>query len=249
MNPEEIDALDAAEGTYWWHVGRRRIVERIVRRFLRGIEAPRLLDVGCATGRTVELLSRFGEGWGVDSSQHALSAGARRGVGDRLIRAEATCLPFADASFDLVTALDVLEHLEDDAAGLDEMRRVLRPGGHLVAAVPAYRFLWSEHDEALGHRRRYVASELHAKARAAGFGVLKRSYAVTFAFPIIFGFRVWRGLSPLVGERRSPYIMLPGPLNQLFTSLVELEALLLERVSLPFGSSVFLVGRRPFADR
>jgi predicted SAM-dependent methyltransferase len=87
----------------------------------------------------------------------------------------------------LLSALDLLEHMDDDMRALKEFHRVLEPEGFLLLAVPAYRFLWSEHDEAPMHRRRYVASELHVKLTCSGFRVLKRSYAVFFAFfPIVF---------------------------------------------------------------
>jgi hypothetical protein len=110
--------------------------------------------------------------------------------------------------------------------------------------VPAYRFLWSEHDESLGHRRRYVASELHAKVGVAGFDVMKRSYAITFAFPIILGFRLFRGLFPRVDGERSPYVMLPKPINAFFARLVEVESQLMDVVSLPVGTSIFCVARK-----
>jgi SAM-dependent methyltransferase len=243
MRDEEIDAMEQVEDTYWWHVGRRQIISRIVRRFLP-TGNPTILDVGCGTGRNLKLLGEFGQAWGVDNSSASLEAARRFGLDGRLSCARATLLPFADGTFDLVTALDVLEHLDDDAEGLAESWRVLAPGGVLLVAVPAYRFLWSEHDEFLGHRRRYVASELHAKVGNAGFDVLKRSYAITFAFPIILGFRLFRGLFPNVDRKRSVYVMLPEPLNAFFTRLVEFEARLMDFVSLPLGTSIFCVARK-----
>jgi SAM-dependent methyltransferase len=243
MRDEEIDAMEQVEDTYWWHVGRRQILSRIVRRFLPTVN-PTILDVGCGAGRNLKLLGEFGQAWGIDNSSASLDAARRFGLSGRLSRATATLLPFADETFDLVTSLDVLEHLDDDAEGLGELWRVLAPGGVILIAVPAYRFLWSEHDESLGHRRRYVASELHAKVGNAGFDVLKRSYAITFAFPIILGFRIFRGLFPNVDQTRSAYVMLPKPINAFFTRLVEFEARLMEFVSLPLGTSIFCVARK-----
>jgi SAM-dependent methyltransferase len=121
---------------------------------------------------------------GFDFSHVAVSLAASQGL--RVACADCKAMPLADASADLLSALDVLEHLDDDMRGLREFHRILKDNGLLLLTVPAYRFLWSEHDEALMHRRRYVASELHVKLTCTGFRVLKRSYAVFFAFfPIL----------------------------------------------------------------
>lgn len=236
--------LDRLEATYWWHVGRRAVVTRLVRRFLRLPADPGILDIGCGTGRNVVLLSGFGRALGLDPSREALEIGRGLGLAGRLVGGDAARLPFRDAAFDLVSALDVLEHLDDDVAGLAEVRRVLKPGGALLAAVPAYRFLWSEHDEALGHRRRYVASELHQKLNLAGFHVVKRTYAITFAFPLILSFRIWRGLFPPTEGLRASYVLLPGWLNAFFVALLGLEAWIMPFMSLPLGTSIFAVARR-----
>ncbi len=245
MRDSEIASLDELESTYWWHVGRRRIVDRLVRVFAPSPRPARILDIGCGTGRNLDVLERFGPALGLDSSAEAVAAARRLGHRGRLMRGAAERLPFRDAAFDLVTALDVFEHLENDVAGFGEVRRVLRPGGYLLAAVPAFRFLWSEHDEALGHRRRYVASEFHQKLNLAGFHMIKRTYAITFVFPLILAFRLWRGLFPKVGEESASYVILPAWMNDVFASLLALEGRLMRFVSLPIGTSVFVVAQRP----
>lgn len=241
---EEIQSLDRLETVYWWHVGRRAVILCLVRGFVTLPENPRILDLGCGTGRNVALLTAFGRALGADPSPEALRIARGLGLSGRLVGASAERLPFRDGAFDLVTALDVLEHLEDDLLGMAEIRRVLRPDGFLLAAVPAYRFLWSEHDEALGHRRRYVASELHQKLNVAGYAVVKRTYAITFAFPLIVAFRLWRGLFPPTGRLRASYVMLPGWLNAAFAGFLHLEALLMRALNLPLGTSIFVVARR-----
>jgi SAM-dependent methyltransferase len=245
MHGREIEILERLETAYWWHRGRRRVVDHLVRDFVPDPAALRILDVGCGTGHNMEVLGAFGTAAGLDSAPEALEAALRRGFGGRVVQGEAEALPFPDASFDLVSALDVFEHLQDDGAGLREVLRILRPGGHLLAAVPALRFLWSEHDEALGHRRRYVASELHQKLNLAGFHVVKRTYAVSFVFPLILAFRLWRGLFPKVGQESASYVMLPAPLNTFFAWLLEVEARLMRFMSLPLGTSIFVVAQRP----
>ena len=159
-------------------------------------------------------------------------------------RGTATSIPFDDGSFDLVTAFDVLEHLDDDGAGLAEMRRVLVPSGHLLLTVPAYRFLWSVHDESLGHRRRYVASELHSKLNNAGFVVVRRSYAISLPLPGIMAFRIAQGLLPAVAEQGASYVEVPPAVNQVLVNALKLEAKLLKAIDLPAGASVFALARR-----
>ena len=128
---------------------------------------------------------------------------------------------------------------------LNEFHRVLRPEGFLVVAVPAYRFLWSEHDEALMHRRRYVASELHIKLTCSGFRVLKRSYAVFFAFfPIVF-YRLFRGLFPKDPlAPRASYVMLPVFLNNLLIVLLRIEAWMMGAIDLPWGTSIIVLAQK-----
>lgn len=244
MRRDAIQTLDRLETSYWWHIGRRAVIRSLLRAFVTFPEHARILDLGCGTGRNVALLAGFGRAFGADPSPEALAIGRRLCLADRLVGAQAERIPFRDGAFDLVAALDLLEHLEDDLAGLLEIRRVLRPGGFLLAAVPAYRFLWSEHDEALGHRRRYVASELHQKLNATGYSVVKRSYAISFAFPLIVAFRLWRGLFPPAGPLRASYVMLPGWLNAGFAAFLSAEARLMSLMNLPIGTSIFVVARR-----
>ena len=101
-----------------------------------------------------------------------------------------------------------------------------------------------EHDEALGHRRRYVASELHQKLNAAGYSVDKRTYAITFAFPGILAYRLWRGLFPAKGGKKASYVMLPSWLNTLLSRLLGLEARVMRAMDLPIGTSIFAVAKR-----
>ncbi|MCL5005772.1 MAG: class I SAM-dependent methyltransferase [Acidobacteria bacterium] len=230
------------EETYWWFVGRRAILQRILRRL--GQLSAVAIDVGCGTGRNMLLLDQHaGRVAGVDRSLAALGIAASRGCAVGC--ADGQRLPFADACADLVTAFDVLEHLDEDVSALVEFNRILRPDGLLLITVPAYRFLWSEHDEALMHRRRYVASELHVKLNRTGFSVLLRSYAVFFAFfPILF-YRLYRGLFPKDAmSPKASHVILPSFLNVMFTWMLRLEARLMGVVRLPWGTSIVMLARK-----
>src|SRR3989440_4746657 len=143
------------EEHHWWFVGRRRIIERFVAAVCReiGKRKPRILDVGCGTGANLQMLANHGASEGVDVSGEALDFCRARGL-SKVKQGAAESLPYEDASFDLVTGLDVVEHLDDDLAGLKEMRRVLRPRGRALLFVPALIIFWGAQGEINHHRRR-----------------------------------------------------------------------------------------------
>ncbi len=242
MNGELINAEKDLDETYWWFVGRRALLERVLGRF--GKRRRKAVDIGCGSGRNLQLLSHFAD-WvmGVDRSSAALKLAASHGF--PTARGDGQAIPLADCSVDLLSALDVLEHLDDDMGALDEFHRVLRPDGLLLVTVPAYRFLWSEHDEALMHRRRYVASELQVKLARAGFRALKRSYAVFFTFfPIVF-YRLFRGLFPKDPfAPKASHVMLPAFLNDLLIGLLKFEAWMMGAINLPWGTSIVVLAQR-----
>ena len=231
------------EETHWWFAGRRRIISGFVEDICSTLEKrpPHILDVGCGTGANLELLARYGEAEGVDVSPEALAFCRERGL-QNVRQGEAEHLPYADASFDLVTGLDVVEHLDDDVAGLREIRRVLRPGGRALLFVPAFMFLWGVQDDISHHRRRYTLKELTETVSAAGLEVERATYAnITFFFPVLFG----RLLMRLTGFRpTSENNLTVGFLNRPLGSILGAEQLLLRHVALPFGVSAICVARR-----
>src|SRR5436190_14856243 len=166
MQQHTYAIMRRVEETHWWFAGRRRIIKSFLGRLCceitsgnGGRNSVNILDVGCGTGANLEMLSEFGEAEGVDISGEALTFCRERGL-ENVKQGEAEALPFEDSSFDLVTGLDVVEHLDDDHEGLKEMRRVLRPGGHVLVFVPAFMFLWGVQDDISHHRRRYTLDQL-----------------------------------------------------------------------------------------
>ncbi len=245
MEKDEQERMERMEESYWWHVGRRYLIERTLQRRFGPRGRLAICDVGCGTGRNMQLLERFGDVVGVEPEGPGLAICRRRGLGpERVVAGSATQIPYPDASFDLVTAFDVLEHVDDDHEALTEIRRVLRPHGHLLLTVPAYRFLWSVHDESLGHRRRYVASEVHSKLNNAGFVVVRRSYAISLPLPAIMGFRIAQGLLPSLARGGASYVEVPPRLNALLVQALKVEARLLAGIDLPAGASIFALARR-----
>src|SRR5207245_7389852 len=171
MQPHTYAIMRKVEDRHWWFVGRRRIIAAFVEQICRNLQnggpgQPRILDIGCGTGANLELLSKFGEAEGVDVSTEALNFCRARGL-KNVKQGAAESLPCDDRSFDLVTGLDVVEHLDDDVAGLREMHRVLRTDGRVLLFVPAFMFLWCVQDDVSNHRRRYTLSELRRKFEQA----------------------------------------------------------------------------------
>ena len=245
MDRTEQERMERMEASYWWHVGRRYLIERTLRRRFGDEATLKIVDVGCGTGGNMALLDQFGDVVGVEPPGPGLQICRQKGFTDeRVVEGTATSIPFDDETFDLATAFDVLEHLDDDAEGLEEIRRVLKPNGHFLLTVPAYRFLWSVHDESLGHRRRYVASEIHTKLNNAGFVVIRRSYAISAPLFGILGFRIAQGLLPAMAEQGASYVEVPTWVNQALVNTLKIEAKLLKAVDLPFGASIFALARK-----
>lgn len=247
MRPRELDKMFELEDTYWWFVARRGLVLTLLgRRLAASPERERvILDVGCGTGATLEGLSRFGRVVGMDSSRYALQCCRRRGRHD-LVQARGEALPIADASADAITALDLLEHIPDDAAAVREFSRVLRPGGVLIVTVPACPFLWSEHDEALGHRRRYRRRELARALEQAGFEIALCSYVMGSILPAAIVVRLWeRWLRRAPARRESGYVVVPRALNELLAGITGAGSRLLPWLRMPFGLSIVALARRP----
>lgn len=166
MDEAEIRKSAELEDRHWWYSGRRAMV----RRELADLPAGRALDVGCGSGGNSSVLHRLG--WdmtALDSSEEALRAARRRGL--RVLRGDVRALPFRAEQFDLVVSTDVWEHVEEHDLVAAEAHRVLRPGGTLFVAVPSGMDLWSGHDIALGHHRRYEQQDLVSLVEGAGFTV------------------------------------------------------------------------------
>lgn len=231
------------EGSHWWFVGRRKIIVSFLEHAIRDISKlrPRILDVGCGTGANLQMLSKFGVAEGVDVSTEALDFCRARGLA-KVKQGAAESLPYEDASFDLVTALDVVEHLDDDVAGLREIKRVLRPGGRSLLFVPAFMFLWGVQDDISHHRRRYRIPELKARLSRAGLSIERATYAnMTFFLPILLG----RLLMKLTGLRpASENNINIGALNGLLARVLGAESWWLKRMNFPFGVSIICVARK-----
>jgi SAM-dependent methyltransferase len=258
MQQHTYAIMRRVEENHWWYAGRRQIIRSFLEPLCRnpgtrerqdtaGSQTPEqsaalnILDVGCGTGANLEMLSQFGEAEGVDISAEALSFCRARGL-TNVKQGEAEQLPYADNTFDLVTGLDVVEHLDNDLAGLQEMRRVLRRGGHALLFVPAFMFLWGVQDDVSHHRRRYTLSELKRVVREAGFEIERATYVnVSFFAPILLGRLLMRAVRFRPESENNLTI---GFLNGVLGKVLGAERWPLRHLNFPFGVSIICVARR-----
>lgn len=204
--------------------------------------AARVLEAGCGTGGNLPLLASFGPVSAFDASEQAIAFARRRDLGDIAAGTLPDGIPFGTAEFDLVAALDVLEHIEADRAALRALVARIRPGGLFVATVPAFRFLWSRHDVLHHHYRRYRRDELLRLARDSGLEPLVLTYFNTLLFPPIAGLRL---LGRLLGRQGGDDALPARPVNSVLEWLFGLERHLVGRIRLPIGVSLLVVARRP----
>ncbi len=245
---ERLHELEAHD---WWYAARRRVVFGFIEQIARTKHLARVLDAGCGTGYNLGILKNYAdEVMGLEISEDAISYAKERQKGAPLpepivLGSLPDDVPFPEEHFNLIITLDVLEHIAEDVQSLMRLRRHLVQDGIVLLTVPAFQFLWSEHDEFLHHKRRYDKRSLRAALEQAGFRVSKLTYYNASMFlPVV----MFRGLKKLLRKKgqapRPDRIRLPGPINYLARELVSLEAGLLRYTNLPFGVSLLAIAQK-----
>ncbi len=245
MQTDEFQALVGYDEHHWWYAGRRRVLHAALER-LPLPDGAQVLDAGCGSGRTMDELRRYGTVHGFDLNPLGVEYARGRGHADvQVARVEE--IPFPDACFDLVTCLDVIEHTPDDVVSLRELRRVVRPGGWLVATVPAYQLLWSSHDVANHHYRRYRRSQLRRAGTDAGWEPAGWTYFNSLLFLPGAAVRLGERLRRPHKRRGRPNVALtPRALDGVLEWPMRVEAGLVRRgLRLPVGMSLLMAFRRP----
>jgi SAM-dependent methyltransferase len=245
MYPDEYRVMFEIEDDYWWYRGLRELIKNLLARYAPPSSShPRILDVGCGTGANLKLLQSYGDAIGVDISEQAIGFCRVRGIPrNRVFLASAIDLPFPDSQFDLAVSFEVLCNLQQDELAFREIARVLKSGAHFIVGLPAYQWLWSAHDVAVGHKRRYDAQEVRRKLSAAGFEIERVTYANLMLFPLIAAVR-------LLGRRgkqkvHSDLVPLPRFINAVLTAIFVAEMRTVSRVNLPCGVTLIAVARKP----
>lgn len=228
---------------YWWYRARSDLLEAALASSVGN--AARLLDVGSADGPSVAWLRR--------QVTHVPLDLDARGLGPRGVCGSALALPFADESFDVVAAFDVIEHCDPEERAVSELVRVLRPGGRLLLAVPAYRWAWTSHDEMNGHHRRYTRERIVACLGPTGVRIDRTTHVFAGTFPFFAAERIVRRLrealrgptAPLAAGEVPPLPPVHPAVERVLLNLSRVEARVLPSHDLPFGSSIVVAATKP----
>lgn len=238
MERHVYERMAEIDRDHWWFVGRRKILTALLERWRPRQGSLRILEVGCGTGSNIAMLQQFGTVDAIEPDEYARAFASER-TGVQVKGGYLPNVPLEEGYYDLIVLLDVLEHIPDDTGALKALKTKLAPGGRLMLAVPAMPSLWSGHDVAHHHQRRYTARTLEAAVRAAGFRTLRRTAFNTVLLPAIVGVR-W--LNRLLGRQGGDEDRLPPPpINRLLALLFGSERHVAVRGLLPAGVSIALV--------
>ena len=229
------DRMAELDERHWWYRARREILGDLIRRRIRLPANARILEVGCGTGHNLPMLQRFGR---VDAIE---VDGAARAIASRRLGHAVMDSPLPelhgvpDATYDLIAILDVIEHIDQDVAGLSALRRKLRPGGRILITVPAFPWMWSAHDVVNHHKRRYTRRTLRRLIAEAGLRLELLSWFNSLLFPLAAAARV---AGRLTGRGHGDDRLPPALVNRLFETLFGLERYAIGRVPFPPGVSL-----------
>lgn len=228
----------------WLLSGRRDLIVALIKKSFGEHRNLEILDLGAGVGQNVEAISEFGEVDVAEINPIGLDALRQMPVIREIFDQP---IPFqCDRMYDVIVATDVLEHIEDDRAAAKWIADHLRPGGYFLSTVPAFQFLFSEHDVALHHYRRYNTSN-YAAIMPPQLPVVDRGYFNSFLFPVVVVMRLASKLvaKPKTGEAKKQSSVVPGPINALFRTLLGIETRLIAwGLRVPFGLSVFCRAKR-----
>ncbi len=246
MNPAEYDNIAALEREHWYYAGKRDAVRRWLQRAMSLRRDHVLLDCGAGTGFFAKEMEAHCRVLVLDDHEESLRILRTRFKPEQILQLSGDRVPLPDGTLDCVTALDVLEHVPDDAAVVRGFHRLLKPGGVAVITVPASMALWSDWDVALHHYRRYHRAQLQALFPEADWELVYLNYTNVVVYPAVWALRRWRAWRQRRGAAapavRSEDKIPPRPINALLRALF--TGLAHSRVPFPFGVSLLLVARR-----
>jgi len=243
MKPIEYERMYTAEDKHWWYLGMAVITRAILNRNLPRSEIHEILDAGCGTGGAMaNFLGDYGRLTGFDLSFWGLDYCKKRKL-DRIFMGSVTDIPIESNRFDLITSFEVLYHVQDDLKAMQELVRVLRPGGYLLVRLPAYEWMKRQHDIQVSTIRRYTVSQVRDLFEECGMTSVRLTYANTFLFPLAIIKKLVEMVHP--PDPNSSELSIPGSvLNGLLKFILSCEAPLASRFLLPFGLSLFALGKK-----
>lgn len=232
--------LYTLEEKHWWHISKRNMVSSLISKYITN-KNPQILDIGCGTGKNVEMLSRIGTAWGLDNSVDAIEFCRKRGL-KNIKLGQSSKTGFENSSFDAVTLLDVLEHVDEDPT-LKEIRRILRDNQFLIITVPAFSWLWSKWDQVLHHKRRYTKQSLRKVLERNNFKIEKISYMYSF---LVLPALLIRFIKSLFFKDYYPSdFKLSSPsVNNLLIRISNIERFFIENANIPFGTSLVCIAKK-----
>lgn len=231
------------ENSYWWFVARNKIVQSLFKKFVKPTKDSYVLDFGCGTGGFASLLKDDYNIIGLDMSETALEYSKKRGL-TNLHHGFLEELDTQNFKIDAITALDVIEHIEDDKNIVDQLYNTLSDNGYLIATVPAYQWMWSKHDEIHMHYRRYNRNDFNKMLVNAGFEIEFTSNFNAFLFFPAYLKRLIDRISGAEKKIEAPVEEVPGIINSLFTKIFLSEKDILKNFSIPFGLSIITIAKK-----
>lgn len=240
MELSEYVQMERQEQDYWWHVGRRMVLNQVLTTQIPPSGHLTILDIGCGTGNNYNWLKHWGRVTGLDTSPAALQYCRNRRAYDDLVQADGADLSSLN-QFDLITAFDVLEHISDDTEALKNWFAVLKPNGYVFITVPAYQWLFSAHDKALHHHRRYSSQGVKQKFEQAGFKTKFISPFFFFTFPMLALVRLFTKTA----QPKTSYVKTSAGVSKFLVNLSKSEAnFLAHGDKLPWGSSILVLAQK-----
>lgn len=233
--------IQMCEDTHWWYVARRRILNKVLKGICKDRIGSTILEAGCGSGGNLEMLSSFGTVHAMEMDDESREIANRRKICQVKKGSLPDEIPY-EGGFDLICLLDVLEHIEDDLATLKTLSSQLTPGGHLLVTVPAYQFLWSQHDVINHHKRRYTKSALRKLVSESGLRSVYTTYFNFFLFAMILTTRMFH---KLFRRKTASDLKLPSrAINHALTRIFGSERYLVPWIALPVGVSILLVAQK-----
>lgn len=241
MQDRHHEMIYNTELSHFWYRVRRNMIHDFIRRYFGNRTDLNILDVGCGTGALLRELDVYGKVQGLDFSTRAVSFCKERGILN-VEQGSATEISYASNTYDLVLALDILEHIDDDKKALNEISRVLKPNGHAIIFVPTFMFLWGVTDELSQHFRRYTLKELKSKAENEGLVVIRASYFNTLLFFPIALLRIFVRIFKI--KIKSENELGSPSTNKLLYRIFDLERKFLKYINFPFGVSGLIICKK-----
>lgn len=242
MNITTYTIASQIEEKHWWFRGRRAILKSVLDYFFQSCPyTPDILEVGCGNGGNLKLLSDYGRISAVELDNAARERAIHRGLAQIKEGWLPDNLPFEDTKFDLVAALDIIEHLDDERRSIQVLRDRLKSKGYILITVPAYKQLWSRLDDVSHHKRRYTRKQIVSVVKDAGFDIIYSTYFNTLLFPFE---AVYLETSRLLNNNPYTALRIPFvPINRFLEMVFSGESLIVPYISMPFGLSILVYGR------